>query len=338
MRKQVCPSGDNSDTDDLDVSSGESSDDSDSSNDAGNFSDVGADSDESGKERSQVCQNIIQRLSKKRPLSEDSDVEVDEMNKIRDSGTEQDKEKGKEMEMEMEQDKQKGKEQDKQKEKEQDKQKGKEQDKQKGKEQDKQKGKEQEQEQVKKKGKEKLEEFLPGSYVVVMYEGEWYVGEVICKDGEPEAEGGENYVYVNFMKHSQQGSKGERLVWPKKMDKLNVLREDILVACQPPTPDPGTSTIREVTYSLSKADIVKTKKLFACFKAYYPTKIIIFSHFTNKIIKVNRILWFYIYKVVQLSYGTVHSSIDTSIKRDNFLKGTVSNVWYRTIKLEYRNI
>jgi hypothetical protein len=134
------------------------------------------------------------------------------------------------------------------------------------------KDKEQEQEPDMEQVKEnQQEEYLPGSYVAVMYEGNWFVGEVLDKGGEPEAEEGDNYVFINFMQHGQQGSQGERLVWPRKVDRLNVLKEDILLACQAPLPNPSVSTIRGVTYSLTKAEIEKTKKLFSRFKAYYPT-------------------------------------------------------------------
>jgi hypothetical protein len=130
---------------------------------------------------------------------------------------------------------------------------------------------------------EENQQYLPGSYVAVIYEGDWYVGEVIDKNGEPEAEEGESYVFVNFMEHNQQGSKqGERLVWPKKLDMLNVLKEDILFTCQAPTPNPTTSTFRGVTYSLSKAEIIKAKQLFARFQAYYPTKICFFLFYEVK--------------------------------------------------------
>ncbi len=65
----------------------------------------------------------------------------------------------------------------------------------------------------------------------VRYEGNWFVGEVIDKGREPEAEEGDNYVFINFMQHGQKGSQGERLVWPRKVDRLNVLKEVILLAC-----------------------------------------------------------------------------------------------------------
>ncbi len=135
------------------------------------------------------------------------------------------------------------------------------------------KDKEQEQESDKEQVKEKQqEEYLPASYVAVMYEGNWFVGEVIDKGRDPEAEEGDNNVFINFMQHGQQGSQGECLVWPRKVDRLNVLKEDILLACQALLPNPSVSTFRGVTYSLSKAEIEKTKKLFIRFKAYYPIK------------------------------------------------------------------
>jgi hypothetical protein len=89
---------------------------------------------------------------------------------------------------------------------------------------------------------------------------------VIHKNGEPEIEEGENSVFINFMEHNQQGSKQEEcLVWPKKLDMLNVLKENTLVTYQAPTPNLTTSTFHGATYSLSKAEIIKTKKPFPGF-------------------------------------------------------------------------
>jgi hypothetical protein len=216
--------------------------DSESSEDSSNSSSDES-SDESGKERSRRVQNIIRRLAKKRSLPEEDENEQDD-----DCEAEVEK-AAEEQESHI---KQKG-------------------------EKEKQKG-----EKEKQTGEEN-QQYLPGSYVAVIYEGDWYVGEVIDKNGEPEAEEGESYVFVNFMEHNQQGSKqGERLVWPKKLDMLNVLKEDILFTCQAPTPNPTTSTFRGVTYSLSKAEIIKAKQLFARFQAYYPTKIWLFLFYEVK--------------------------------------------------------
>jgi hypothetical protein len=60
---------------------------------------------------------------------------------------------------------------------------------------------------------------------------------VIYKNGEPEAEEGGNYVFINFMEHNQQSSKqGEHLMGPRKLDMFNVFEEDILFTCQAPPP------------------------------------------------------------------------------------------------------
>ncbi len=59
-----------------------------------------------------------------------------------------------------------------------------------------------EKEQGSKEQTQKGEElvYLPNSYVVVLYGEDWYVEQVIDKEGEPEAEEDENYVFISFMK------------------------------------------------------------------------------------------------------------------------------------------
>jgi hypothetical protein len=109
--------------------------------------------------------------------------------------------------------------------------------------------------------------YLPNSYVVVLYGEDWYVGQVIDKEGEPEAEEDENYVFISFMKRTA----GDLLQWPNRLDLLNVLKEDILFMCQAPAPSPATSSSRSTTFSLSKGDLIKAKKMFMIAKAYYPT-------------------------------------------------------------------
>jgi hypothetical protein len=112
-------------------------------------------------------------------------------------------------------------------------------------------------------------EYPAGVYVVAVYQEEWYVGQVMEKEGEPEAEKGDEYIFVNFMMRTV----GDKLQWPRRLDLLNVLKVDILFTCQPPTPSAGTSSSRSITYSLSKEELKKAKHLFMLNKAYYPTSI-----------------------------------------------------------------
>jgi hypothetical protein len=111
-----------------------------------------------------------------------------------------------------------------------------------------------------------VQDYPPETYVVAVYQGEWYVGQIVAKEGEPEAEEADEYVLISFM----QRTSGDLLKWPKRSDLLNMLKEDILFACQPPTPSQSTSSSRSVTFSLSKADAKKARKMFLT-KAYYPT-------------------------------------------------------------------
>jgi hypothetical protein len=110
--------------------------------------------------------------------------------------------------------------------------------------------------------------FLPGSYIVALYQEDWYVGQVMSKEGEPEAEGGDEYVFVTFMEKTSGGL----LKWPHRSDILNVLREDVLFSCEPPAPCGASSSSRSLTYSLSRLDLRKAKNIFAT-KAFYPTTV-----------------------------------------------------------------
>jgi hypothetical protein len=121
------------------------------------------------------------------------------------------------------------------------------------------------------KEKEKVE-YVADSYVVVVYEEEWYVGQVVSKEGEPEAEESDDYVLISFMKRTSL----DHLQWPMRTDMLNVLREDILFSCQAPVLAPASSSSRSLSYLLPKSDLDKAKKLFMIYKAYYPTKTLFF--------------------------------------------------------------
>ncbi len=67
---------------------------------------------------------------------------------------------------------------------------------------------------------------------MAVYQGEdWYVGKVLDKDEEPEAEKEENDLYVTFM----EKIKGDLLNWPRKPDDLSMLKDNIVCL-----PDPCT--------------------------------------------------------------------------------------------------
>jgi len=116
--------------------------------------------------------------------------------------------------------------------------------------------------------KEDCPAYTPGSYVVAVYQSDWYVGQILDKDAEPEAEGwGNDYLFISFMEKT-----GDLHKWPKRRDVLNTLKADVLFACQPPEICASTSSSRNTVLSLSKAESKKAKELFAQFQAYYPTK------------------------------------------------------------------
>jgi hypothetical protein len=116
------------------------------------------------------------------------------------------------------------------------------------------------------------ESYPPGSFVVVIYQNDWYVGKVLEKEGEPEAEEGDQYLFVSFMQRLQ----GDHLKWPSRLDLLNVLKDDVLFACVPPTPSASTSSSRVSNLALSKEDLKKAKQMFLESKGYYPTNCILY--------------------------------------------------------------
>jgi hypothetical protein len=127
----------------------------------------------------------------------------------------------------------------------------------------------------KKGGKKKKKDaavYLPSSFVVVVYGEDWFVGEVRDKKGEPEAEVSDDYLYISFMTRTP----GDLFQWPKRLDLLNVLTEDILFSCQAPTLSGATSSSRNSTFSLTKSEIKKANNLFMLYKAYYPTETLLF--------------------------------------------------------------
>jgi hypothetical protein len=97
-------------------------------------------------------------------------------------------------------------------------------------------------------------QYPPQSYVVAIYQGDWYVGQVMAKEGEPEAEEGDQYILVSSLEKT-----GDLLKWPKRSDILNMLK-DILFSCQPPVPCAATSSSRTLTYSLTKSEIKKARR------------------------------------------------------------------------------
>jgi hypothetical protein len=113
--------------------------------------------------------------------------------------------------------------------------------------------------------------YQPGNYVVAIYQDDWYVGQVMEKEGEPDAEAGDEYLLLNFMKKMVPG---DRLRWPQQKDVLNTLKEDILFCCQPPMPSASSSSSRSVTFSLSAEETKKAKAMLndRTSKACYPTK------------------------------------------------------------------
>jgi len=111
------------------------------------------------------------------------------------------------------------------------------------------------------------EGYPPGVYVAVVYDEDWWVGEVRDKECEPDADPDEDFLFVNFME------KGKQLRWPEKLDMLNVPKRDILCMVRPPTITVGCSSSRAVSFQLSSSDQKNVVALFNAHKAYYFTTV-----------------------------------------------------------------
>jgi len=200
-------------------------------------SDSDSDSSDSETERQENVNKIIRRLAKKGPLDPESEEEEESEEEI--SEEEQEMEKEKEMEEEMGE-------------------------------------KEMGEKEMQQKPEESLEEdadfqrfrFFAGSYVAVVYEGDWYVGQVKDKEEESEADRNDIYIYVDFLQRTPQNF----FYWPKKADLLNVLKEDVLFAVRSPTLVNASSSGRTTNLQLTKDDLAKAKRLFTLYKAFYPTE------------------------------------------------------------------
>jgi hypothetical protein len=115
----------------------------------------------------------------------------------------------------------------------------------------------------------KNEDYPVGSYVVAVYQGKWYVGQVLDKKKEKNALPQDHYVFISFMQRMESSGDQDIFKWPNKPDKLNTLKEDVLFACGDPTPSNATSSSRSISYSLSKDETKKAYMLLN--KAYYHT-------------------------------------------------------------------
>ena len=143
-----------------------------------------------------------------------------------------------------------------------------------------------------------------GTYVAAIYQGAWYIGQVLDKKLEARALPSEEYLYLNFMQRVMKDS--DNFKWPEKSDKLNTLREDILFVCSAPVPSNVTSSSRSITYSLPIDELKKANMLLN--KAYYNT-------FFN----------FYFFTFLLFYFFT-------------YIKGNVSKDWtcFCTVPVQYR--
>jgi len=102
---------------------------------------------------------------------------------------------------------------------------------------------------------------MPNTCVVVLYDEDWHIGQVLDKNNEPDAEDDDDFLHINFMERKKQ------LHWPEKLDLLNVPKCDIICTVRAPTITFGCSSSRSVSFQLSQADIKKVSTLFNAIKA-----------------------------------------------------------------------
>ena len=98
------------------------------------------------------------------------------------------------------------------------------------------------------------------SYVVCVYQEEWYIGQVVDKTND-------EYYDIKYMERVAAGT----FKWPNKDDKLMTCKEDILFKCEPIVSF-ASSTIRAVKFTLPKNDLKKFDKLMTQLKDYFHTK------------------------------------------------------------------
>jgi hypothetical protein len=138
--------------------------------------------------------------------------------------------------------------------------------------------------------------YLPGSYVTAVYQGEWYVGQVLDKKTVKNELPTDDYVYLSFMQREVKDI--DLFKWPDKADKLNTLTEDVLFVCSAPLPSPATSSSRRITYVLSKDDTKKANIMLN--KAYYHAIFNVFAWLAN----LNSKFSAYFHTCCRHQYGT----------------------------------
>jgi hypothetical protein len=93
-------------------------------------------------------------------------------------------------------------------------------------------------------GEQHAKDYPSGCFVVSVYQGSWYVGEVRVKEGEAGVEEGDEYLLVSFMTKFHDNS----FKWPRRPDLLNVLKADVLFGCAAPNPCASNSLWRSPTF------------------------------------------------------------------------------------------
>ena len=85
-----------------------------------------------------------------------------------------------------------------------------------------------------------MSQFPVGTYLVVVYDLDWSVGQVLDKKESKIDDCGPDYLHLNLMSKKTD----KFLSWPARKNIVNVLREDVLFQCQEPEDFGKAMTVR----------------------------------------------------------------------------------------------
>ena len=114
------------------------------------------------------------------------------------------------------------------------------------------------------------------SFVIAVYQDQWYVAQVLDKETEETAEKGDDYLILSFM---EQVPGRNSFKWPEKKDILNTLKDDVIYKLKQPPAISTTTSSSRVTFMLTGKDFDQAKQTFIFYQAYYPTKIYLYLTF-----------------------------------------------------------
>jgi hypothetical protein len=158
----------------------------------------------------------------------------------------------------------------------------------------------------------KTPEYAVGSYVVAVYDGNWFIAQVEGEEPENECEG---FTLLKYM--DRRGN--NQFVWGEAKDQLKTINSDILLRVEPPIP------ITSRYWGLPKDIVKKVEKLF---RVLWSIIFLQFKHLTTiwaferdtRTILYRTVLYLYLYlrgiknkttKVLYLPYRIIFSGENT---------------------------